>query len=190
MDNLNQYLATIPPGPISNKAPLESLVATAWGQFSGDDGGMVGDKLVGRMESVVWNPPRLSFAIERHGATVNGSSRADMQHWVVDLEAKTATLEKVGRRQLDPMQPRLNVGPLAEKIADLITSGQEHDWLKWYSPDRVRVMVGEVLPKGSAVKQTLEGRRRRLWRALTAGMEPSGWKCLGHGMFEKDIGNS
>jgi hypothetical protein len=191
VDDLNQYLATTPPGTISNKVLLESLLTTAWDQFGGSgDGGMKGEKLFGRMESVVWSPPRLSFVIERHGATVNGSSRADLQHWVVDFEAKTATLEKVGRRQLDPMQPRLKVEPLAEEIGNLITSGQEHEWLTWFGKGRVRVLIGKILPDGSAVKQTLECRRKRLWKALTAGMEPSGWRCLGHGMFEEDVGNS
>ena len=44
--------------------------------------------------------------------TACGSSRAELQHWTVDLETKTATLEKFGHRQLSPMQPRLDVEPL------------------------------------------------------------------------------
>jgi hypothetical protein len=37
---------------------------------------MTGQKLLGRMEEVVWEPPILSFTVERHGGTVQGSSRA------------------------------------------------------------------------------------------------------------------
>jgi hypothetical protein len=76
------------------------------------------------MEAVAWNPPVLTFRIERHGGTVLGSTRAELQHWHVDLERKTASLVKTGRRQLRPMQPRLNVEPLVEEIVRLIVAEQ------------------------------------------------------------------
>lgn len=135
---------------------------------------------------VVWEPPKLKFVIERHSGTVQGSSRAELQHWSLDVEKMTATLETVGHRQLSPMLPRLDVNPLADEIAGLIASGQEHEWLKWIGAGRVRVLIGKILPKGSAVKQALAGRRRRLWKALIAGMEAAGWKWIGRGLFEKD----
>src|SRR5690348_3540304 len=55
-----------------------------------------------RLEQPEWNPPCLTFAIERHGGTVLGSTRAELQWWIVDLDAGTATV--VGRpsfRQLE-----------------------------------------------------------------------------------------
>jgi hypothetical protein len=140
------------------------------------------------MESVVWNPPKLKFTIERHGGTVNGSSRAELQHWCLDLETVTATLEKVGQRQLSPMRPCLDVVPLAETIANLAANGQQHEWLKWDSSNRVRVRIGTILPEGSAVKETLEGRRKRFWKELVPQMESAGWKWGGRGVFEKDMG--
>ena len=47
MENLKQYLASIPTGPISNRADLEKLLAACWDQFGGDYGAMAGYKLLG-----------------------------------------------------------------------------------------------------------------------------------------------
>ena len=171
---LASYLKAILPGRIDDPGGLEPLLAACWDDLGGDAGGMSGEKLHGRMESVAWNPPTLSFVIERHGATVNGSLRADLQHWAVDVEAKTAVLGKVGHRQLQPMQPRLDVRSLAEEIATLIAGGQEDHRLKRYEDGRVRVLVGKILPKGSAVKRTLEWRRKRFRQALPQGLRDPG----------------
>jgi hypothetical protein len=81
VDRLRIYLATLPPGPISDPAALERLLAACWDEFTGDYGGMEGYKLLGRMEDVTWGPPVLSFSVERHGGTVMGSSRAELQGW-------------------------------------------------------------------------------------------------------------
>jgi hypothetical protein len=53
-----------------------------------------------RAEDVAWTPPFLTFTLERHGGTVNGSSRAELHHWEVNIETGVATIVKVGRRQL------------------------------------------------------------------------------------------
>jgi hypothetical protein len=59
------------------------------------------------MEDVAWQPPKLSFAVERHGGMVMGSTRADVQHWEVDLEKRTTSLAKAGRRQVSfPCRPQ------------------------------------------------------------------------------------
>jgi hypothetical protein len=90
MNSLVTYLATIPPGPVPDLGDLERLLTDCWHEFTGDDGGMAGQKLLGRMEEVVWEPPILTFKIERHGGTVLGSSRATPQEWRLDLDKKTA----------------------------------------------------------------------------------------------------
>ena len=79
---LREVLA-VPPPPARE---IEAHLAPVWDALAGDDGGMTSRKLHGRMEVVLWNPPRLTFYIERHGATVLGSSRAEVQEWTVDLE--------------------------------------------------------------------------------------------------------
>src|SRR5262245_40805290 len=146
MQRLLHYLATISPGPISDPAAIERLLADCWHEFGGDDGGMTGQKLLGRMEEVVWEPPILTFKIERHGGTVQGSSRATLQEWRLDLDKKTACCEERRFRQVRGRQPRLDVRALAEEVASLILRRQESGRLKWYEDGRVRVLVGKVLP--------------------------------------------
>ena len=51
---LGGLMVTTPPGPIPNPTALERLLAVCGHEFTGDDGGMTGDKLLGRMEAVVW----------------------------------------------------------------------------------------------------------------------------------------
>ena len=73
------------------------------------------------------------------------------------------------------MQTRLNVGPLAQEIAELIVAGRHDERLKWNTDGRVRVLIGKIFPEASAVKQTREGRRRRFREALTQILATHGW---------------
>jgi hypothetical protein len=182
--NLLSLLASIPPGPVSDTTELERLLAACWDELSGDDGGMEGYKLLGRMEVVAWNPPILSFAIERHGGTVMGSTRAEVQHWEVDLEEKTATLAKTGHRQLRPMAKRISIKPLLERILNAIRLGKEDDLVSWHH-DEVFVNTTTIFPKGSAVRMTLEGRRKRLRDAVAGVLLKEGWERLGNDCFRR-----
>jgi len=78
IDNLKEYLKSTTPGALTDSGVLERLLADCWDELSGASaGGMHGWKLLGRMEHVHWNPPVLSFTIERHGGTPLGSTRAE-----------------------------------------------------------------------------------------------------------------
>jgi hypothetical protein len=150
-----------------------------WDQFKGSRAeGMDGAKLYGRIEDPAWQPPVLSFKIERHGGTVNGSTRADVHLWSVDLDAMAAKCEALGQRQLKPMQARLDVRPIAEELAGMIRSRQEDERLRWARDGSVRVLQSKVLPRGSAVAQTLQGRRRRLDSALGDLLRGAGWSRI------------
>jgi hypothetical protein len=140
---------------------------------------MEGHKLLGRMEEVQWNPPVLSFTIERHGCTVMGSSRATLQEWTVDLERKTAWCEETRTRQIRPMQRRLDVRPLAEEITRQVVGRCDDRRLLWHADGRVRVLVGKILPERSACKQTLIARRKRFRKALDECLEREGWELSG-----------
>ncbi len=185
MEPLKDYLASLPPGSVADTGRLEPLLAECWNEFRGcNESGMHPGKLRSRMEKVTWNPPRLTFVIERHGATVGGSTRAEVQQWEVDLQAQTVNCETIGRRQLVAMEPRLNVRPLAEEVARLILAGDRQDSRVTWRPDgRLRVNIGRILPEGSAVRETLAGRRRRFRAALDEMLTEAGWHTLGSNVY-------
>lgn len=124
INQLRKYLKRIPEGEITNTVELEELLAECWDEFVGDHGGMEPQKLLGRMEDVLWRPPILGFVIERHGGTVMGSSRAELQHWTVDVEHKTAITGVKGYRRKSPSQNAADVKPIANKLTELIIKGQ------------------------------------------------------------------
>ncbi len=71
LDALRLALADMPSGPIpdSQSKAVEGLLAQAWHELDGAGAeGMAGWKVVGRTKELVWQPPHLSFAIDRHGA--------------------------------------------------------------------------------------------------------------------------
>lgn len=178
LDRLRAHLASIQPGKMTEKSDLEALLAACWDEFTGDHGGMEGYKLMGRMEDVTWEPPVLSFAVERHGRTVAGSSRADLDGWTVNVETKTVLCEPLGHRQVRPMQARLKVEPLVEEIVRLILTKQKDQRLQWHDDGSVKVLVGKIIPADSVVKQTLAGRRKRFRVKLTERLAAEGWTVV------------
>jgi len=150
------------------------LLAACWHELKGSRvGGMTADKL-GRVEIFEWAPPFLTFTIERHGAYVNGSTRASVQHWEVDLEQGTATLVAEKRRQLDPMDKRLNVRPIAEALADAIERGEYDDRFRVSKTGNVRLNMDGLIPRTN--NWTTSSRRKRLRAALAQVLTDRGWK--------------
>jgi hypothetical protein len=72
------------------------------------------------MEDLEWSPPILTFIIVRHGATALGSSRAEKQLWILDIDAMTAEPHRSGYRQIYPKASPWDAKPVAEKLAKLI----------------------------------------------------------------------
>jgi hypothetical protein len=164
MDDLRRYLATLPPGPIKDDATLRRLLSEAWSAFAVDLGPSDTAK-VWRAEGFEWRPPVLAFDIERHGGTVLGSTRAELQHWEADVETGTARFVREGRRQLYPIQQAFDTARPADELAEAIRERRADPRLTWSKNGRVRVRTSTVLPE--ACKQTTEGRRKRLIRDLT-----------------------
>lgn len=163
---------------LAEHAPDSGEVLSALSQVWPDDAGtaMTWEKLH-RWESPTWNPPELRFEIERHGATVGGSTRAEMQTWVVDTERRSIDQVRSRVRQLSPSAPRLDVHALAQQCLAAMMAGPEADttgWLKWVSPSEVKLQISQVIPQ--TFKQTTADRRRRFSRELTALSEGSGWR--------------
>jgi hypothetical protein len=178
LKNLKEYLFTLSPGPIRDVVILEGLLSEAWEEFEDDYGGLSGDKIIGRLEEVKWYPPVLGFTIERHGAMKYGSSRAELQDWVLNVIDGTASYTVTGYRQVYKRSPALKTKPLAEQIGKLIIERKETDMLQWYdNKTRVRIIIGEVIPEDTA-KQTVVARRKRFRRDLTEYLSQYGWEQI------------
>jgi hypothetical protein len=165
---------------------VERKLQLCWDQLDGsDEGGMSGYKLHGGIEALRWVPPAITFEIERHGGTVNGSVYAEIQKWVVDLAVCKATLETVRKRLVGRKDGPLKIKPLAEELAALIVRGLVDRRLKWLSPQRVTIRIGEVIPTTNA--WTTSDRRRRFSVAIDEALSPHAWKRVSGHTFERNV---
>ena len=151
---------------------LQALVAV-WPDDAGSS--MFSSKL-NRWESPIWSPPLLEFEIERHGGTVMGSTRAEVQSWTVNVEDRSVELMGSRPRQLTKAAPRLDVVPLARQCLDEMNAGPEggSDWLMWPDETRVRVKISRIIPETN--KQTTAGRRKRFREALNDLAAATDWR--------------
>ena len=166
---------------LNSQGPLDAnqigrLLSLCWdGLDGGTETNMRGEKLW-RIEQPSWEPPILEFSIERHGQTVNGSSRATVYRWSVDLEKGKADIIGEKRRQLYPMDKRLDVKPIAESLADAIIGGKKDARIAMNKDGSIRVKIAEVIPATN--QQTTAARRTRLRNQLSTILAPHGWKVL------------
>jgi len=112
-----------------------------------------------------------------------GSSRAELQHWTVDVEHKTVTMGVKGYRQISPRAAALDVNPIAEEIVQQVLSRARDDRLKWSRKGQVQVLIGKLLPESSAYKQTLLARRSRLSAAIRKKLFAHGWREISHSWY-------
>ncbi len=183
--NLEELLSSLSVGPVQDVSSVERLLIEAWDSLAGSDqGGMQAYKLRGRTEDADWQPPCLTFVIERHGGTVMGSTRAELQTWCVNISSWSAAIISTRRRQLEPTAPRLDVRPLAQEVADAILHDRESPSLKRLPDGRVKVLIGTLIPDVS-YQQTTAGRRRRFRQALEALIRPAGWEVAGTNTYRR-----
>lgn len=181
---LQKYLQALEPGPIEDPDALAIVLAGGWSALSGSDaGGMMAYKLLGRIEQAEWNPPNLSFKIERHGGAARGSTRAEIQNWRVDIDKREVLLGASEARQLRPTAPRLDLVPLVKRVAEQVILGAKVPELAWLPSGSVRVQIGQILPRGSEAAQTRTSRRKRFWKLLEAALSAGGWVPLKVGTF-------
>jgi hypothetical protein len=174
MEKLRSLMNQYPQGSINYTPEVEHVLASCWDLLDGSaDGGMQGNKLKGRMESAVWNPPILEFDLERHGATVNGSIFAGVQHWAINVETGEASLEGERQRQVGTKDKRLKLDPLVDEINAAILEHSRDPRLKWNGDQKVRILIESVIPATNP--QTTSARRKRFWNALEERVKPSGW---------------
>ena len=159
---------------------VEGFLAEHWDQLVKDvDGGMQGFKVGDRTEKMEWQAPVLSFKIERHGRTVLGSSRAELQHWQLDTADCVATFNGDSYRQKRPKNLILDIESIAREIAPLILERRKDDRLRWTRSGKVRILWDRILGGQSVPTETLEGRRKRLRKAVLRLIEPQGWVANG-----------
>jgi len=184
--SLKAFLMSLPPGSDLDREQVEFLLAETWPSLRGSRaGGMQAHKIRGRTEDLSWNPPLLSFEIERHGGTVNGSTRAEMQRWCVDAAAHTAEIVSTRKRQLHAMAKRVNAKAPAALIAEAILNNHEHEMLKRYPDGRVKVLISSLFPQGLDFKQTVSGRRKRFRAALAPLIKELGWAEVGINTYQR-----
>jgi hypothetical protein len=158
MQELKLFLTSLQPGEITDKARLTHLLSRCWKEFQGSDQkGMAGYKLHDRMERPIWDPPRLRFAIVRHGKTALGSTRGTVQDWVVDVEELTARCTGEKGIQIWKPAPRTDVGPIADGLVRAIEGHAEDPRLEWKDERRVRVNISRALPAEGRPSRTIEG---------------------------------
>ncbi len=177
MNELKSHLKTLTPGPIEDPGEVESFLYDWWDEFIGSDAEAMNCDKLGRMENVSWNPPVLTFDIERHGGTVHGSSRAEIHQWDVNVESMNAFCSTGRFRQLTPRQPPLDVKPLVAEIAELIVGAVDDERVKQNKDGSVRVVIGKIIPDDGP-KETVQSRRKRFRLALEEELKPKGWQSI------------
>jgi hypothetical protein len=184
IQKLNSLPSDVPAGaiPASIRDELLQLVVASWHEFSGSDETSMGAWKISRDEGpkeIIWSPPSLSFAIERHGGTALGSTRAESQQWTLNLERRTADRF----RQLAPSAPKVNVKLLADDVCNAVQAGPNSasrlvsdGIVVWESDNELTVDHGEIV--GGDFRQTREGRRKRFRAKLKMKMELIGWELV------------
>jgi len=165
--------------PEAQYSKLGTLLVDAWDQFSGSDGQKTCASKIWRAEDIVWADPILSFKIERHPGTTNGSTRAVMHVWSVNIDTGKAAIVQSLRRQLYPMDKPLKVKPLAAETCKKIVAKETHETLKWIDDFNVMIQIGKIIPETCA--ETTAARRKRYRAALDKEMTAAGWKAAYRG---------
>jgi hypothetical protein len=167
------------------KGKIISLLANCWHELEGADQTAMKVSKLHRAEALMWRPPVLSFTIERHGASVLGSSRAELHEWEINLEQATAHVNRGRYRQIGPTAPRLDVKPIVERVCDAVQQGPtsscdlvEKRVVVWTGDHQVSIWHGKLIP-GGGPQQTVAGRRKRFRKELTNRMQDIGWRLVG-----------
>jgi hypothetical protein len=93
-EDLRSELRGLTPGLAAQDVKrIEGALASCWQKLRGSvEGGMEARKLCGRTEGMRWEPPTLTFDIDRHGVFVNGSTRVERQTWEIDTSRGMARI--------------------------------------------------------------------------------------------------
>jgi hypothetical protein len=180
LETLRRILSKIPAGCLSDEASalVRRLLANCWDDLKGSDVESTWSNKLSRAEELQWNSPYLKFTLERHGGTVNGSTRAALHTWTVDVENATASVNSTSRyRQIEKRAApftRKKAIKLSEELTKLICQGAKDDRLKWHTCGSVTVRLSRCID--AAFNITRAYRNRTLRSELTRILSRAGWK--------------
>ena len=184
---LKSYLAGIKRGPIADLPHLQDLLVDCWEDFEGAKSNRMAAFKLSRIERAEWEPPVLTLYIERHGGTVLGSTRAEIEAWEIDINARTAEANRTSYRQIEPRAKGKSVKEVAQELVQSILSGNQAPQLKWKSTTSVQVLASLVFPTPSGPRRTVGGRRSRLYGAVEEILRNEGWVYETRGLFVKKV---
>jgi len=169
---LQKAFQSIKDGPVGDQ-DIEQLLKQAWDSMDGITETKLLAWKLNRMESLEKRDGMLYFDIERHGGTVNGSTRGIVYTWEVDVVHGTASIIRERNRQLYNADKRLDVTPIAQELAQRILDKQDHQYLRWNAEKTsCTILVGAAIPMTN--RQTTSGRRERLRAAINGLLRPEG----------------
>jgi len=151
------------------------LLTGCWSLLRGSGDQKTFSNKIPRIENLQWNDPVLAFKLERHGRTINNSSRHDLHFWEVNLNHSSAKIVRHGHRQDKKMSPRFDAKACAQKIATLIINKTTDKKLNWNTnKDYVVLNISEIVP--GSVPQTNQERRKRFKKELKSIMLDTEWE--------------
>lgn len=186
---LKNQLSALSPGEveIAETRRVAAILAVCWRDFAGAQAEGMHEGKLRRIEAVYWDPPALSFRIERHGAMSLGSTRAEVQRWRVDVDRRTAECERgQSYRQVRPNAGAIRAEPVAQQLAESIIAGSSDPRLKWREKTTVCILMAKIFPYGSGYMQTVTGRRKRLRAVLGTLLVEHGWRELQRDVYAKE----
>ncbi|HQV23643.1 MAG TPA: hypothetical protein PLJ88_11185, partial [Agitococcus sp.] len=122
-----EYVSSLPTGSVEKNKTLIGFLELIWDSLSGSSNQNTTANKLDRIENIFWSPPLLEFILERHGPTVNGSSRANLHYWRVNINDWSAEIYKTGKKQLTPMSRKYYASIDAEAVAQLLIQGKYKD---------------------------------------------------------------
>ena len=172
LEVLRQKLHNIPDGPVGTE--IESALFDCWPEFIGSSDHNTTKYKLCRTENLRWERPCLRFTLERHPGMKSGRTRAVVHQWSANVETGVANWAFAGYRQKEPSAPALKVKPPVDQVVHAVVGKADVPEIKWLTPDRLRVLVGKLIPD-EGPKQTVAGRRKRFARALEEALRAVGW---------------
>lgn len=173
LNKLREQLENRPDGPVL-WVEIGALLEQAWPAIHNSGIHQTSPDKLHRAEELRWKRPCLCFKIERHGGTANGSSRAPIHEWCVNMETRWADCANGRYRQLERRASPVFGGRIAEQAVRAIAAGEMIPGVRYLDPDELQVQIGVFIP-ATACQMTIRDRRKKFRQTLIPQLEGLGW---------------